>query len=149
MFIREILTMLTCCPMARQFFFAAFGLALVGGVFLATNSPTATANSEEAKLLRHVVMFQFKETSSKEDVAKVVEAFRELPNKIPQIAAFEYGTDNSPEKLSEGLTHCFLVTFKSEADREVYLPHPAHMAFVDVLKPHLEKVVVIDYWAQQ
>jgi len=141
--------MLTCCPMARQLFFVALGLVLVGGVFLTTNSPTATANVEEGKLLRHVVMFQFKETSSKEEVAKVVEAFRELPSKIPQIAAFEYGTDNSPEKLADGLTHCFLVTFKSAADREVYLPHPAHMAFVDVLKPHLEKVVVIDYWAQQ
>jgi hypothetical protein len=135
--------------MARQFFFAALGFVLVGGVFLTTSQPTATANPEEGKLLRHVVMFQFKESSSKADVDKVVEAFRELPSKIPEIAAFEYGTDNSPEKLSDGLTHCFLVTFKSEADREVYLPHPAHMAFVDVLKPHLEKVVVIDYWAQQ
>lgn len=141
--------MLSCCPIARQFFFAAVGLALVGGVYLTTSQPTATANPEEGKLLRHVVMFQFKGTSSQEDVEKIVEAFRGLPSKIPEIAAFEYGNDNSPEKLSDGLTHCFLVTFKSEADREAYLPHPAHMAFVDVLKPHLEKVVVIDYWAQQ
>jgi hypothetical protein len=29
----------------------------------------------------------------------------------------------------------------------VYLPHPAHKAFVDVLMPHLDKVLVIDYWA--
>ncbi|MFN6127640.1 MAG: Dabb family protein, partial [Planctomycetota bacterium] len=35
------------------------------------------------------------------------------------------------------------------ADRKVYLPHPAHKAFVDVLKPHLDKVQVIDYWAQE
>ncbi len=110
---------------------------------------TDVVEDKEGEMLRHVVMFQFKETSSKEDVQKVVDAFRALPEKIPQIADFEYGTDNSPEGLADGLTHCFLVTFKSEADREAYLPHPAHSAFVEVLKPHLEKVVVIDYWAKK
>ncbi|MFG0263746.1 MAG: Dabb family protein, partial [Rhodopirellula sp. JB055] len=78
-----------------------------------------------------------------------VDAFRNLPNEIPEIADFEFGTNNSPEGLNEGLTHCFLVTFESEEDREAYLPHPAHLAFVEVLKPHLEKVVVIDYWADK
>ncbi len=29
----------------------------------------------------------------------------------------------------------------------VYLPHPEHTAFVNLLKPHLEKAVVVDYWA--
>ena len=40
------------------------------------------------------------------------------------------------------------MTFQSEQDRAVYLPHPAHQAFVAMLSPHLEKVLVIDYWAQ-
>ncbi len=141
--------MLNCCPISRQLLFLTLGLAVIGGILVTTNENSAVAKSEEGKLLRHVVMFQFKDSSSKDDIQKVVEAFRELPKKIPEIADFEYGTDNSPEKLADGLTHCFLVTFKSEADRDVYLPHPAHAAFVDVLKPHLEKVVVIDYWAQQ
>jgi hypothetical protein len=110
-------------------------------------SASTAADAQESKLLRHVVMFQFKSTSSPEDIQKVVDVFRELPKKIKQIHAFEYGKDNSPEGLADGLTHCFLVTFKSEEDRAAYLPHPEHKAFVDVLKPHLEKVVVIDYWA--
>jgi len=104
---------------------------------------------EKPAMLRHVVMFQFKESSSEADVQKVVNAFRELPSKISEIADFEYGVNNSPEGLDGGLTHCFLVTFKSEADREAYLPHPAHTAFVEVLKPFLEKVTVLDYWAKQ
>lgn len=104
---------------------------------------------EKPTMLRHVVMFQFKESSSEADVQKLVDAFRGLPSKISQIADFEYGVNNSPEGLDGGLTHCFLVTFKSEADRDAYLPHPAHKAFVEVLKPHLEKVTVIDYWAKQ
>lgn len=105
--------------------------------------------SGETKMLRHVVMFQFKSSSSAEDVQGVVDAFRKLPSQIKEIADFEYGTDNSPEKLSGGLTHVFLVTFKSEADRAAYLPHPAHLAFVEVLKPHLEKATVVDYWASK
>ncbi|EMB13945.1 Dabb family protein [Rhodopirellula europaea] len=112
---------------------------------------SATGAEEEVskKTLRHVVMFGFKEASSDADVQKVVDAFRNLPNEIPEIADFEFGTNNSPEGLNDGLTHCFLVTFNNEKDRETYLPHPAHKAFVEVLKPHLEKVVVIDYWADK
>jgi len=111
--------------------------------------PLGFANVQEkpAKMLRHIVMFKFKDSSSKEEVQKVVDAFRSLKTSIPQVAAFEYGTDNSPEGLADGFTHCFLVTFKSEADREVYLPHPKHKEFVEVLKPHLDKVQVFDYWA--
>ena len=109
--------------------------------------PLCFAEEKPAKMLRHIVMFQFKESSSKEDVQKVVDAFRSLKNSIPQVAAFEYGTNNSPEGLANGFTHCFLVTFKSEADRDVYLPHPKHKEFVEVLKPHLDKVQVFDYWA--
>jgi hypothetical protein len=34
----------------------------------------------------------------------------------------------------------------SEADRDAYLPHPARKAFIaNVLRPHLEKVTVLDY----
>lgn len=130
-----------------------FSLALLLSLWTALQFAAVAQDASDsdatshAKLLRHVVMFQFKETSSQADIQTVVDAFAALPDQIPEIAAFEYGTDNSPENLSDGLTHCFLVSFASEADRATYLPHPAHQAFVEVLKPHLEKVVVIDYWA--
>ena len=101
------------------------------------------------KMLRHVVLFKFKESSSAEDIKKVEDAFRALPSKIKEVKAFEWGTNNSPEGLNEGLTHCFFVTFASEKDRDVYLPHPEHTAFVNLLKPHLDKAVVVDYWAGQ
>jgi hypothetical protein len=102
----------------------------------------------EKALLRHVVLLSFKEDSSPEDIKKVEDAFIALQEKIPQIRDFEWGTNNSPEGLNKGLTHCFLVTFESEEDREIYLPHPDHQAFVEVLSPHMEDVTVIDYWAK-
>lgn len=118
-------------------------------VAIAATLSLTLAQEKPNRMLRHIVMFKFKESSSKEDVQKVVDAFRSLKTDIPEIAAFEYGTDNSPEGLGNGFTHVFLVTFKSEKDREVYLPHPKHKAFVEVLKPHLDKVQVLDYWAAE
>jgi hypothetical protein len=97
-------------------------------------------------MLRHVVLFKFKDGASPADVNKVEDAFSKLPSQIKEIAGYEFGTNNSPENLNQGFTHCFFVSFKSEQDRSVYLPHPAHQAFVEVLKPHLDKVLVIDYW---
>lgn len=105
--------------------------------------------SQDASVLRHVVLFSFKENTSDQDVDKIVEAFSALPDKISQIKDYEWGLNNSPEGLNDGLTHCFLVTFASEEDRAIYLPHPEHQAFVKILRPHLEKAVVVDYWANE
>lgn len=107
----------------------------------------STAQSKSTSVLRHVVIFKFKDGTSAEDIKKVEDAFRALPSKIKEIKGFEFGTNNSPENLNQGYTHCFLVTFHSEKDRATYLPHPAHLAFVEVLKPHLDKVFVLDYWS--
>ena len=101
------------------------------------------------KQLRHVVLFKFKDSTSTSDIQKVEAAFRALPSKIKEIKSFEWGTNNSPEGINNGFTHCFFLTFASEADRAVYLPHPDHKAFGAVLTPHLDKVLVLDYWAEK
>jgi hypothetical protein len=138
---------MTCCAQSKRFLGLLLGFLLAGGIYvLISSSPTAADNTD--KVLRHVVLFQFKESSSKDDVQHVIDEFRALQAKIPEIASFEYGTDNSPEGLADGFTHCFLLTFKSEKDREIYLPHEAHKAFGEKLRPHLEKVLVVDYWAK-
>ena len=120
---------------------------LCWGVLAAMSAEQAERKSE--KVLRHVVLFQFKPTSSKADVQQIVNAFRALPKKIDAIDEFEYGTDVSVENKAQGFTHGFLVTFKDEAARGEYLPHPAHKEFVELVGPHVEKVLVFDYWAQQ
>ena len=117
-------------------------------------SGTASIPTEESdpepdrsnQVLRHAVFFSFKETSSEADITGVVDAFRALPGKINSIIDFQWGTNNSPEGKDDGFTHCFLLTFKDEAGRKVYLPHDDHKAFGDVLRPHMDKVFVIDYW---
>ncbi len=95
--------------------------------------------------LRHVVLLKFKDTAAPEDIKKVEDAFRALPARIPAIERFEWGTNVSPENLNQGFTHCFLLTFRNEKGRDEYLPHPAHKEFGQALRPHLDKVLVVDY----
>lgn len=125
-----------------------FGYVLILIMILSVNVH-AQGKKDEGRLLRHVVMFKFKDTSQPADIKKVEDAFASLAQKIKLIKDFEWGTNNSPENLNQGLTHCFLVTFKSEKDRDEYLVHPDHKAFVEILGPHLDKVTVIDYWAKR
>ncbi len=101
-----------------------------------------------AGVLRHIVLFKFKDDATPEQVKKIEDAFRQLPKRIDTIKDFEWGTDNSPEMIAQGFTHCFVVTFADEKGRGAYLPHAAHKEFVDLLKPHLDKVLVIDYFAK-
>jgi len=96
-------------------------------------------------MIKHVVLLKFSEEATTERRANLAAAFAGLATQIPEILSLEWGLNVSPEGLDKGFTHCFLVTFKDEAARDVYLPHPAHLAFVGELKPWLADVVVIDY----
>lgn len=109
---------------------------------------TEITTDKISKQLRHVVLFKFKEAATAADIGKVEAAFVALSSKIKEIKDLEWGLNNSPEELNKGFTHCFFVTFDTEEDRSIYLPHPAHMAFVDVLGPHLDDVLVLDYWTK-
>ncbi len=100
------------------------------------------------KMLRHVVLFGWKPNADSAAINNIVNAFKALPGKISLIKQFEWGTNNSPENLNQGLTHCFLLSFSSEKDRDAYLVHPDHKAFAALLQPVLDKVTVVDYWAQ-
>ena len=115
------------------------------------NSSQTSAQPKEAprKVLRHVVLFKFKEGTSKEQVKAIEMAFGGLPSKIDTIRDFEWGTDVSPEGKSKGFTHCFFVTFADEKGRDVYLPHAAHKDFVKLVGPQVEAVCVVDYWTQK
>jgi hypothetical protein len=105
-------------------------------------------NANAAEKLQHVVCLKFKGTATTEQIKNVEEAFGALKEKIPQIVKLEWGTNVSKEKHDKGFTHCFLVTFKGENDRDAYIAHADHKAFAKRLGPVLEDVFVIDFWAK-
>lgn len=109
-------------------------------------SKKQTATSVAAKsMVQHIVLFKFKPEATPEKVAEIVAAFEALPSKIKEIKGFQWGTNNSPEKLDKGLTHAFILTFDNEKDRDTYLPHPAHKAFGGIVGPWLADVTVVDF----
>jgi hypothetical protein len=105
--------------------------------------------SIEGKPYRHVVLFKFHDRTSSETLRGIENAFRDFAAKLPFVTGFEWGLNSSPEKLDHGYTHCYIVSFRDEAGRDAYLPHPLHKAFCeDYLDPNLEEVCVVDFHAQ-
>jgi hypothetical protein len=115
-------------------------------MFFASALSAQTAKGKQT--LRHVVLFKFKDSSSAADIENVIKEFKALKGSIKQIKALEWGLNNSPEKLNEGLTHAFFLTFANEKDRDDYLVHPVHKKFGDIVGKHIDKVVVVDYWVE-
>lgn len=76
--------------------------------------------------------------------------FIALQPQISCIKALEWGSNISTEGLDQGHHDVFLLTFATTEDlHDTYLPHPAHVAFVELFKPHVDNVLVLDYWTAQ
>jgi hypothetical protein len=119
-------------------------------VAIGLTAPVLAADKPaKSNQLVHMVAFKFKATATKAQIQQVEDAFRALPKQIKQIKTFEWGTNVSPEKHDKGFTHGFILTFKSEPDRDAYLVHPDHKAFGGLVGPVLDDVFVVDFWARQ
>jgi len=125
----------------------ASGLALALGVLF--SGAATLAVEKKFRLLRHLVAFKYKEGTGDAKIAEIEKAFGGLKKTILEIKAFEKGVNNSPEGLNKGFKHCYLITFDSEKGRDIYLKHPEHLKFVDLVGPIIEDVFVIDYWAKE
>ena len=109
-------------------------LAMIATTALAADGP-----------IRHVVHFKFKKEATPEQIKKITDEFAALKSKIDVVESIEWGTNVSPEGLDKGFSHCWIVSFKSAKDRDTYLVHPAHKAFVEILKPILDEPFVVDF----
>ena len=125
-----------------QILMTSLTLGLALSIFAADRASTS------ATKLRHVVAFKFKQTASNEQIKQVEDAFRDLKNKIKEIQDYEWGTNVSKENHNKDCTHGFVLTFKSESDRDTYIEHAAHKEFGKLVGPVLDDVFVIDFWAK-
>jgi hypothetical protein len=117
-------------------------------VLFVGNSVSGDEPKEGGKALYHVVSLKLKEGATPEQIKAVEEAFAALKTKIPGITSLHWGTNVSPEHHDKGFTHCFVLTFAAEKDRDTYLTHDEHKAFGKVLGPIMADVMVIDFWAK-
>jgi hypothetical protein len=95
--------------------------------------------------VKHVGLLKFKEGTSQEQIDQVFADLMDLTETIDGIEDYVSGPNNSPEGLSDGLTHGFVITFRDAAARDAYLPHPEHERFQSSALPLLDRVVVVDF----
>ena len=86
-------------------------LFLIGTLNYACSGPTQSDTMDQQekpspKVLRHMVLFKFKDTASEREVQKLNEDFNELPSAISVIKDFEWEINDSPENFHQGFTHC-------------------------------------------
>ncbi|MCL7762727.1 Dabb family protein [Polaribacter sp. Z014] len=103
----------------------------------------------KGKVIKHIVHLKYKEDATEAQVNAAVNAFVDLKNKIPSVAGFEWGVNDSTEGHTKGLTHTFVITFKDEHARETYLFHKAHIALLNKYGPFFGDALVMDYWTKE
>ncbi|GBQ27975.1 Dabb family protein [Gluconacetobacter sacchari] len=120
-----------------------------------------TAPGFRLGLIRHMVMFRFLKDVTPFQKAEIARRFLELandsrrPDGRPVVESIETGFQNSGEGNDEGYQMGFLVSFRSEGDRNYYVGRPvvsqpgyfdpAHDAFKAFAAPYLAGVMEFDY----
>jgi len=123
--------------------------------------PAFTAPDFHPGVVRHMVMFRYKASASAAARAEVTARFLHLvqdsrrPDGKRFVQSIETGMQSSGEGSDDGLQQAFLVTFRSEGDRNFYVGKPvvtdpayfdpAHEAFKEFAAAYLDKVVVFDF----
>lgn len=111
-------------------------------------------------LVRHMVMFRYKPGTTAAVRRQIREQFLAMQQTArrqgrPYILSIETGTQNSGEGADQGLQDAFLITFRSEGDRNYYVGspvittpayyEPVHAQFKRFAFPHIQSAVVFDY----
>lgn len=127
----------------------AWSLLLLSVLVAPLAATALPAKAPKERVLKHLVLYKFKDDLSKAQLQEVIDTFAGLAKKVDTIVALEHGANVSKEGKSDGLTYGFCVTFKDETGLATYLKHPAHDHYVSVAKDKRDKVVVFDYWAER
>lgn len=98
-------------------------------------------------MITHVVLIRFPDPDAAL-VDDLLAPFRALPGVIPGLVSVQAGRNTNPEGLHQGFLHALVMRFNSAADRDAYLPHPAHVRIAAPIIANLARgtqdVVVFD-----
>ncbi|MGP8446454.1 Dabb family protein [Burkholderia vietnamiensis] len=124
-----------------------------------------TASNYKPGVVRHIVLFRYKDTVTAEQRRDISRRFLELQksrrNGTTYIVSIEEGTQSSGEMADQRLQQGFIVTFNSEGDRNFYVGRPIisdpnyydanHQAFKNFIGPLLAPrgALVFDYTINQ
>ena len=127
-------------------------------------SKAFTAHTYNPGKIKHIVLFKYKDSVTPEQKKEVIQRFlhlkqsRRTGEKRPYIDSITTGPQSSGEKASLGFEQAFIVTFRSEGDRNYYVGTPVvddpiyydkqHAEFKQFVGPLLAEnngVLVFDY----
>ncbi len=128
--------------------FQSLRVVLAAAFLISASVVMANHHEADAGKLRHVVSLKFKSDATEVQIQEIVDGMFAFPSQIPEVKKVEGGENVSIEDAHKGFTHCFTLTFDDIEGLKVYLPHEDHLALVEKVKPLLDDVFVIDYWAK-
>jgi hypothetical protein len=156
---RVALTLLICVVNLFLFTTAYSQTALTGA-----EAKAFTAKDYRPGRTEHIVLFKYKEDITEDQRQLIKKQFMALKNGskrngIPYIASIISGSQSSLEGLSKGYEQAFIVTFRSEGDRNFYVGTPAvsdpqyydqlHSEFKNFIEPFLRDgengILVFDF----
>ena len=95
--------------------------------------------------VKHIGFLKFKDGVGEEQIDEVFNQLLDLTETVDGIVDYVAGPNTSPEGLSQGYTHGFILTFLDAAARDAYLPHPQHQQFKDKFLPLIESAAILDF----
>ena len=95
--------------------------------------------------VKHIGFVKFKDGTSPEQIDEIFSQLLELSETVPGIEDYVSGPNNSPEGLTEGHTHAFVMTFTDATARDAYLTHADHEKFKAAALPLVGKITVLDF----
>lgn len=128
-----------------------------------SDEATLTAPGYRPGTLKHIVLFRYAPSTTRAQRREIEDRFHALAASRRDgkryIVSIESGAQNSHEDHHCGLEHGFIVTFRSEGDRNYYVGTPliqnsqfydaSHNEFKKFITPHLDQqspsVLVFDF----
>jgi len=94
-------------------------------------------------MLKHIVMFDFKDENKEENLVKTKEMLEALLDKVPTLKSMEVGINISQESRAMDLS--LYSEFDNEEGLKLYANHPEHLKVVEFIKSVAIASKVSDY----
>jgi hypothetical protein len=94
-------------------------------------------------VIRHVVLWAFKDTVAPAERGAIVESVRALRTTVPSLRSLEVGENVSPAR-AQGYTHVLIETFDDRDGLAAYASHPDHVPVLARLRDAVAQLVAVD-----
>lgn len=94
-------------------------------------------------MVKHIVMFDFKDEHKSENLKKTKEMLEALMDSVATLQSMEVGINFSEEERAMDLS--IVTTFEDQEGLELYANHPEHLNVLAFIKTVINASKVVDY----